>query len=155
MPEFIGKGFAFKGGNTVKTEGKDDEGNTVMETDDFIADYTDKEGRNVTIRMSQIPYDREGREATNIRMIDGITVNYDFDEYLILPDECCKLDDETKERKENDSHFFVNYGETEKTENLFYSTVTFEKDGVSYEISSFDDVGEEELFSMAQELIGR
>lgn len=41
--------------------------------------------------------------------LDGITVNYDFDEYL-----------------------------------------TLEKDGVSYAISSYDDVGEEELFSMAQ-----
>lgn len=156
MPEFIENGFVFKGGNTVKTDGKDDEGNTVMETDDYIAYYTDKEGRNVTVRMSRIPDDRQGREATNIRMIDGITVNYDFDEYLTLPDEDYELDDETKEREENDSHFFVNYGGgTEKTENSFYSSVTFEKDGVSYAISSYDDVGEEELFSMAQELIGR
>lgn len=154
FPESIGNDFAFEGGNIVKTEAKDDGENTVVEADDYSADYTDKAGRDISIRMSKLPFDRQGREATNSRVIEGISVNYDFDEYLFLPDEECRLDEETKERKENDSHFFVSYG-GDKTETMFYSTVTFEKDGVSYMISSYDDVEEEELFSIAGELIGR
>ena len=153
FPETLGNGFRFDGGNTVNVAGKDDAGNTLGKWDDLCATYQNDDGRSVNLSLS--PYvseDGDSRTPTETRTISGITVNYNYDEYLFLPDEKEELDADVKKRMETDDHFYVSYG-TDTPETTFYSSATFTKDGISYDIFSSDEVSAKELFAIAEELI--
>ena len=142
-----------KGGNTVYVAGKDDSGNTLGKWDDLRAVYKNEDGDIVNLTLSYNLSDDENRTPTESRTIDGITVNFNYDEYLILPDENEPLEASVQERKENDDHFFVSYGGEKET--YFFSNASFIKDGVRYLIFTNDDVSADDLFKMAAELINR
>ena len=88
-----------------------------------------------------------------LKFFHGITVSFNYDEYLILPDEDEPLEASVQERKENDDHFFVSYGGAKET--YFFSNASFIKDGVRYLIFTNGDVSADDLFKMAAELINR
>ena len=92
------------------------------------------------------------RTATDSRTIDGIDIQYNCDEYLVLPSEDYELDEAVKNRMETDDHFFVSYGSNEE-ETIIYKGVSFEQNGIFYHLYSSDNIGSEELFQMAAELI--
>ena len=154
FPETIGHDYRFDGGNTVHTSGLDDSGNTVGTWDDLRAVYKNDAGNEINLFMSYKPFDDGGVTPTDTRTIKGITVSYNYDEYLFLPDEKEPLAPEVQSRLENDAHFYVSYGSAE-AETIFYSGVHFEKDGITFNIYSRDDVTADELFSIAEELIDR
>lgn len=154
MPEFpdsLGGNYAFDGGNTVYVSGKDDIGNTIGTWDDLRAVYKNAEGGIVNLTLSYNVSDDEYRTPTETRTINGITVAFNYDEYLILPDENDPLEASVQERKENDDHFFVSYGGDRET--YFFSDASFVKDGIRYLIFTNDAVSADDLFSMAEELI--
>jgi len=152
FPDSLG-GYSFDGGNTVYVAGKDDSGNTLGKWDDLRAVYKNEDGDIVNLTLSYNLSDDENRTPTESRTIDGITVNFNYDEYLILPDENEPLEASVQERKENDDHFFVSYGGEKET--YFFSNASFIKDGVRYLIFTNDDVSADDLFKMAAELINR
>ena len=150
FPETLGN-YMFDGGNTVNVSGKDDAGNTLGKWDDLRAIYKSADGTSVNLLISaNIPDD--DRTPTETRIIDDIPVTYNFDEYLILPNENEPLAPEVLARKDNDEHFFVSYGSSE-AETKYYRGLSFVKDGISYHIFSMDEVEAAELFKMAEELI--
>ena len=151
IPEKIGNGFLFDGGNKVLVKGVDDAGNTIGKWEDIHATY--KAGdKTITLSLSMHPGDKEGRSSTETRNIDGISVRYDNDEYLYLPDENVQLDLTTQERLKNDDHFFVSYG-SEKEETGNQQSVSFKRDGVDYLVYTSDDMSKEDLFQIATELL--
>ena len=152
FPDSLG-GYSFDGGNTVYVAGKDDVGNTLGKWDDLRAVYKNEDGDIVNLTLSYNLSDDENRTPTETRTIDGITVSFNYDEYLILPDENEPLEASVQERKENDDHFFVSYGGEKET--YFFSNASFIKDGVRYLIFTNDDVSADDLFKMAAELINR
>lgn len=157
FPEEIGSGYKFDGGNDVNVKGVDDGGNTVDNRDDLHAAYVNDKGDKINLAMSYGSYgEDDDRTPTETRIINGITVAYDYDEYLFLPPkaEYETLDPDVQERLDNDDHFFVSYG-TDDVETNFFSGATFEKDNIHYHIYSMDDVSAEELFMIAGELINR
>lgn len=89
---------------------------------------------------------------TAVSEIDGITVHYNYDEYLNLPvDE--KPTAEELQRAETDNHFFISDGSDERYTS-YVSGVNFEMDGISYVMIGFDvDMIADELFEMAEEII--
>ena len=153
VPDAFDNGFAFAGGNDVHVKGKDESGTTTGKWTDLSMDYKNDSDQTVTLSMTARPDAEETREATETRMIEGVTVRFDRDEYLLLPDEDDELDTNTKDRMENDDHFFVSYG-SEHAETIFYNGVSFEKDGILYHLYTSDSIGSEVLFQMAAELIG-
>ncbi len=156
MPEFpdsIGGSYTFDGGNTVYVSGKDEAGNTMDNWDDLRAVYKNAEGGIVNLTLSCKMPDEEDRIPTETRVIDGINVTFNYDEYLVLPDEDEPLDAAVQERKDNDEHFFVSYGGDNET--FFFSSASFVKDGVHYLIYTNDNVSADDLFSMAEELISK
>lgn len=156
MPEFpdsLGGDYVFDGGNTVNVRGKDEAGNTIGKWDDLRAVYKNADGGVVNLNLSYNLSDDEDRTPTETRTIDGITVAFNYDEYLILPNEDEPLDTSIQERMENDDHFFVSYGGDKET--FFFSGASFVKDGVRYLIFTEDNVSADDLFSMAEELITR
>lgn len=156
MPEFpdsLGGDYVFDGGNTVNVSGKDEAGNTIGKWDDLRAVYKNPDGGVVNLTLSYNISDDEDRTPTETRTIEGITVAFNYDEYLILPDEDEPLEAAVQERKEHDDHFFVSYGGNKET--CFFSNASFTKDGIRYLIFTNDDVSADNLFSMAEELIAR
>ena len=152
VPETLGSGFAFAGGNNVNVEGKDESGSTAGKWKDLHAQYTDPSGKTVTLSLTA-HFDKEERRATEIRTISGLQVRFDQDEYLVLPDENTELDEEVRTRMETDDHFFVSYG-SERPETVIYRNVSFEKDGIDYILYTSDDIDSGTLYQMAGELIG-
>ena len=155
LPEFFSSGYAFAGGNKVDVRGEDDSHNTVGTWEDISAEYKNDKGDSVDITMSYHSYDSDDDEhdATEERIIEGVAVQFNYDEYLFVPDGY-KLDEDTKERLKQEKHFQVSYG-SDKKETLYFSAVSFEKDGITYTIDSFDDIDRGELFSIAEELISQ
>ena len=153
FPETLGSGYVFDGGNDVTVSGKDDAGNTLGKWTDQTARYDHPDGTSINISISEQQPDDDGRTPTETREIADTTVAYNYDEYLLLPDESTPLDPAVKERLETDDHFFVSYGGEE--ESYFFSGVSFVKDGISYNLYTMDDISGDELFSMAGELLKR
>ena len=152
VPEAFDNGFAFAGGNDVHVEGKDESGATAGKWTDLSVEYKNDSDQTITLSMTARPDAEETRKATETRTIEGLTVRFDRDEYLVLPDEDDELDANTKDRLEKDDHFFVSYG-SEHAETVFYNGVSFEKDGILYHLYSADDISSDVLFGMAAELI--
>ena len=152
IPETLGSGFTFAGGNDINVEGKDESGATVGKWKDLDAQYTDPSGKTVTLSLTA-HFDEEDRSATEIRTISGLQVRFDQDEYLVLPDENAELDEDVRTRMETDDHFFVSYG-SEQPETVIYRNVSFEKDGIGYTLYTSDDIDSGTLYRMAAELIG-
>lgn len=153
FPEKFAAGYTFDGGNRIKVAGKDEADNTVEKWTDLMGVYKGADGKEINLTMSCKTNEEEARDATESREIDGITVLFNRDEHLFLQNEAEEPDAEIREREANDSHFFVSYGDSDKVGTCFFNSVSFEKDGISYLLSSFDDVPASELFSMAEELI--
>ena len=96
--------------------------------------------------------DYDSARAIETREYDGITVHYNYDEYLSLP-----VDEEPtaaeREREEADDHFFISIGSDERQTD-YVSDVIFEINGVSYILMGFNlDMSPDELFEMAKEII--
>ena len=153
LPEVLGN-FTISGGNTVTVSGKDDSENTVGKWDDLYAEYKNADDLMVSLSLSAHVTDDETRTPTETRTINGITASYNRDEYLVLPNEDEPLSPNVQEREKTDDHFFVSYGSSE-AETIFYSGVSFVKDGVSYNLFTSNDISADELFDLAEELIGR
>lgn len=158
FPESIGDGYSFDGGNITHENGMDDTGNTIETWDNLDGTYKNYSGNTLYLSMSYMSlYDDENAPVdTEVRTINGITVNYNYDEYLFLPadDEEKETESDIKERLDNDEHFHVSYG-SDKPETKYSSSVSFVKDGINFSIYSYDDVSADELFSIAEELIIR
>ena len=154
FPDSIGNGYMFDGGNKIYVGGKDDSGNTVDKWDDLRAVYRNENGTTISISTSYHPSDDGDRTATETRVINGVTVNYNLDEYLVLPAnaENQDLDADIKDRLDIDDHFFVSYG-SDEPETYYFSGVLFEKAGVTFNIFTNDEVTADELFDIAEELI--
>lgn len=105
-------------------------------------------------RMSDESYDKEA--AQERREVNGITLYYSKNEYLLLPvtkDNPDPATEEERNRAENDPHFFISYGSPER-ETRYISSVHFYMNDVSYDIiSSGTEMTGEEMMDMAEEII--
>ncbi|MGN0484865.1 MAG: hypothetical protein ACI4HI_15070 [Lachnospiraceae bacterium] len=151
FPKTFDAGFEFEGGNIIHTSGKDDAGHTVENWKELSADYVNSDGIDVTLTMSYQPMSEQDKTSTESRTIDGVTVYYNYDEYLFVPEDYV-LDDETKNRAENDPHFFVSEG-ADAPETKFYHSAIFEKNGITYLFQTDDNVTADDLYQMAEDLM--
>lgn len=110
----------------------------------------------VSMNPSEMYYSGDVEYETNrdtaTKEYNGITLHYNYDEYLSLPiDE--EATDEERAREESDAHFFISIGSDER-ETDFVSSVTFELDNVTYIIMGFNiDMTSDDLFEMAENII--
>lgn len=136
----------------------DDEGNKLSTYKGIRIDYVRDGSPELYLSMFPEALYGENHEeydsarATETREYDGITVHYNYDEYLSLPEDEEPTDSE-REREETDDHFFISIGsDTRQTD--YVSGVNFEIDGVSYVLIGFNlDMSPDELFEMAKEII--
>ncbi|MBR2189869.1 MAG: DUF4179 domain-containing protein [Eubacterium sp.] len=155
LPEEFQNGFRFAGAVTEDVAGADEAGNEVSRWKELNVSYEDGSGRRITINTASA----ENREAldgeepapTEQRGINGVTVSYNYDEYLFLPPDGEPTEAENA-REASDDHYYISYGSAER-ETVFYSFAGFEKDGIHYSIFTSDPVDRELLYDMAEELI--
>ena len=147
IPDTLGSGFVFDGANTVHVS---EEGGNKWK--DLSIIYKDADSKKVFLNLSDARHEpeEESRKATSVRNINGIQVEYNFDEYLVIP-EGFELDQATRNRAENDAHFFISEG-SEEPETSYYRCVVFHKDGIRYSLGTTDTISEEALYNMAGQL---
>ena len=153
LPGQFSNGYKLEGGNEEKVNGADDGGNIISTWTEVSADYI-YQGKRVTVSESRTPAgftEASGVKADDTRVIIGIDVTSRYFDYLFVPPDY-EPDEEIAAREKEDSHFTISYG-SDKVTNERADFVTFEKNGISYNIMSFDGVSKDDLFAIAEGLI--
>jgi hypothetical protein len=154
--ESFSNGYAFDHIEVEEMRTQDEDGNDLNQYKGISIEYS-KEGMPklfVSIEPSEVYGEDEGVEerATAVKEVDGVTLRYNYDEYLGLP-VGEKATDEEMQREETDDHFFISSGSDER-ETYYVSSVNFELDGITYILMSFDlDMTADEILGMAEEII--
>ena len=156
LPESFSTGYTFDEGAVLKVEGIDDTGAAVKSWPEVTVNYINGDKNIIYLSIEDASCEpKDIAEHTESREIDGITVNFDLDEFVSLPPsaEETGLSSEMQERVDNDPHFFVNYG-SEKEEHSMFSNISFVKNGVYYLLSGQDTkLSADDFFTMCSELI--
>ncbi|WP_026492145.1 hypothetical protein [Butyrivibrio sp. XPD2002] len=151
--ESFSNGYTFDYMEVSEAKTQDAEGNDLRSFKGIDLTYAKDGCPDIYIGMDQAdmygdPHDRD----TAVREIDGITVHYNYDEYLNLPGDERPTEEELQ-RTETDNHFFISDGSDERYTS-YVSGIDFEIDGIAYIMIGFDiDMSAEDLFGMAEEII--
>lgn len=151
-------GYTMKTMEVEKSSTTDDDFNKLASYKSIRIEY-EKDGLpNIFVSMnpSEMYYsggeDSDSNRDTATKEYEGITLHYNYDEYLSLPvDEEATADE--RAREESDAHFFISIGSDERQTD-YVSNVTFELDNVIYIIMGFNiDMTSDDLFEMAENII--
>lgn len=148
-------GYVFDNAEVVDAEAYGESGNKLEDAVGAALTYKKDGMADLHVYANAVSSEWNEKDTSiETRIIDGIEVRYGVDEYLFLPaDQEGKVSQELLDRQENDDHFFISYGTSEK-ETKFYSHITFVKDGVHYSLSVFDTaLTADDFYEMASQLI--
>ena len=152
--ESFSNGYTFKHMEVEEAKTQDAEGNDLRHFKGIDLTYIKEGCPDIYIGMNPAEmfsgsYDSD----TAAKEIDGVTVHYNYDEYLNLPDGERPTEEELQ-RAETDKHFYISDGGSDPRYTSYVSTASFEIDGIIYCILGFDlDMTADELFDMAEEII--
>ena len=152
--ESFSNGYTFDYMEVGESKTQDEEGNDLRHFKGIDLTYVKDGCPEIYIDMDPAEmysdsYDRD----TAVKEIDGVTVHYNYDEYLNLP-EGEEPTEEELQRAETDNHFYISDGGNDPRYISYVSGVSFEIDGISYCMIGFDvDMTADELFDMAEEII--
>lgn len=144
-------GYAFKDGNIVKNNLKDENGNSVEKFKSVSFDYK-KDGDTVIFAQDKVKskIDISGDIVKNVKGTD--IYYYDYTNKLVPPD--YKLTDDDKKAKENGELIF-SYGSS-KVEIKEVQSVTWVKDEMQYQLLQIDGkLTSDELVKMAEEILNK
>ena len=154
IPEAFSNGYAFEGITIAYMADADENGNKVNESKELDVSYTKKGMPEISMLVSKSPLsDLDKANPTGVKTIDGITVYYDNTEYLNVPADY-QVSEKEQKREANDPHFEISYG-SDKVETSHVGQVFWEKDGLSYMITSMDStqISGGEMLQMAEDMI--
>lgn len=149
-------GYTFDHMEVEEMKTQDEDGNDLNQYKGISIEYSKGDMPEIFVSMDPSEVygtdgDDEGR-ATAVKEVDGVTLHFNYDEYLGLPVEEKATDDELM-REETDEHFFISSG-SDVRETYYVSSVDFELDGITYILMGFDlDMTADEIFGMAEEII--
>ncbi len=152
--ESFSNGYTFEFMEVEEAKTQDAEGNDLRHFKGIDLTYIKEGCPDIYIGMDPAEmfsgsYDSD----TAAKEIDGVTVHYNYDEYLNLPDGERPTEEELQ-RAETDKHFYISDGGSDPRYTSYVSTASFEIDGIIYCILGFDlDMTADELFDMAEEII--
>ena len=154
--ESFGNGYTFDHMEVEEMKTQDDDGNDLNQYKGISMEYSKEGMPEIFVNMDPSEvygtdgYDEE--RATAVKEVDGVTLHFNYDEYLGLP-VGEKATDEEMQREETDEHFFISSG-TDERETYYVSSVDFELDGIIYNLMGFDlNMSADEMFEMAEEII--
>lgn len=151
-------GYTMKTMEVEKSSTTDDDFNKLASYKSIHIEYEADGLPDIYVSMSpsEMYYSGDDEYETNrdtaTKEYEGITLHYNYDEYLSLPvDEEATADE--RAREESDAHFFISIGSDERQTD-YVSNVTFELDNVTYIIMGFNiDMSSDDLFEMAENII--
>ncbi len=147
-------GYSFDHMVVEEMKTQDEDGNDLNQYKGISMEYLKDGMPEIFVNMdpAEVYGDDVEYRATAVKEVNGVTLRYNYDEYLGLP-VGEKATDEEIQREETDEHFFISSG-TDVRETYYVSSVGFEMDGISYILMGFDlDMTADELFEMAEEII--
>lgn len=151
--EAFSNGYRFDRMFVDDVNGTDEDGNVIYTFKSLNISYEKGGEASMWLDASKPvePSSREGEpEAT--RQVEGITLYYDVTTYKFVPPNY-ELTEEDQAKLERDD-FTISYGSSE-VEVQQNANVTWERDGVHYNLAGFDlNLSADEMFDMAEEIIG-
>ena len=151
IPQTFSNGYTFDAANTMGVEGLDDGGNVLVKDTEFTARYTMESMPDINMFISQVYGENDEKYAVSSKMIGDIEVYYNQATYKFVPVDY-ELTDEDKQNM-NNSHFELSCG-TDTVEIMDYTGISFEKDGMYYNMFAWDsDMTADEWYEMAEELL--
>ena len=151
--EEFSNGYRFDQMFVDDVNGMDENGNVVYTYKNLNIAYKKGAEPSVWLDVAK-PVEAHVRkgEPKATRQVEGITLYYDTTTYKFVPPNY-ELTEEDQANLERDD-FTISYGSSE-VQVQKSSNVTWEKDGVYYNLSGFDlNLSSDELFDMAEEVMG-
>lgn len=151
--ETFSNGYRFDKMFVDDVNGTDEDGSVVYTYKDLQISY-EKSGEQAVWLSAAKPVEQQVRkgEPEATRQVEEITLYYDTTTYKFVPPSY-ELTEEDQANLERDD-FTISYGSSE-VQVQKSSNVTWEKDGVYYNLSGFDlNLSSDELFDMAEEIMG-
>lgn len=163
IPETLA-GYNFQKGAITYVDKLDEEGNRFGTYPELMADYgTSVNADGTALAYTARAYDEEldGEKAEKgqyyegqpreEREMDGVTVSYQADRYLFLPPDAQPTAEEAE--LEAKGELYISYGSDAREEQTFQN-VTWQKDGVVYQVFTYDDsVTADDLFAAAADAL--
>ena len=150
-PEKFTNGYTFECALPNHEEGRDDEGNTIKQAVNLGLNYQ-KEGMNPVFMSASGTKMYDEEEAPDQTFTHGsISLGYSCDNYLFLPPDAAPSEED--QAKADAGELYISYG-SDKEERRQYQSVSWEDQGISYLLSSFDNnMSPEDFCQMAGEVI--
>lgn len=151
--EEFSNGYQFDRMFVDDVNGTDADGNVVYTYKGLNISYKKSGEESVWLAASK-PVEQQVRkgEPEATRQVEGITLYYDETTYKFVPPNY-ELTEEDQANLEKDD-FTISYGTSEVEIQKSFS-VTWEKNGVFYNLSGFDlNLNSDEMFDMAEEVMG-
>lgn len=151
--EKFSNGYCFGEMTVDDVNGTDADGSVVYTYKDLQISY-EKSGEQTVWLSAAKPVEQQVRkgEPEAARQVEGITLYYDTTTCKFVPPSY-ELTEEDQANLERDD-FTISYGSSE-VQVQKSSNVTWEKDGVYYNLSGFDvSLSADEMFDMAEEVMG-
>ena len=151
LPETLPSGFNFDSFLVGDTADLDDEGNQLNKRKNIMVTYKNEQDTTLTLFADKKAYSTLADENhMETREIRGNTFYYTELENLCVSDES-QVTAEEFERSEKDPFFnLVHVGEGMEREESISRHLSFEKDGITYQIMTDDSIDSETLFQMGQ-----
>ena len=154
--ESFSNGYSFERMCVEKMHTVDENGNKIKDYKGIDIDYTKEDNPPINVSMSPSEmYSDDGTRYTQKRDINGITVRYNYDEYLFVPQgwTIVKESEDGYVKLEEEEHLFVSDGSDDVGKN-WVSSASFDMDGITYVIHGMDlDMTADDFFKMAEEII--
>lgn len=150
--ETFSNGYSFTNMSVDDVTGKDDDGNAVYSYKEMMINY-DKAGSSSIYLSICRPVEAYVGEKTPDATAEcgDITLYYNEYTYKFVPPDY-ELTEEDKANEEKDN-YYISYGSSE-VQIKKSQGVTWEKDGVSYNLAGFElNLSAEEMFDMAEQVI--
>lgn len=148
FPERFSNGLAFQKGSVVTVEGQDENNNPVSSYPEVMLSYGEKGSMNLSVQphMDIFP-EEKGQRQENYK---GIQMGLSEDKFLFLPPDAQPSEEDLQLEKEG--KLSISYGSS-KEERQIFKNVRWTMDGMDYMIFTFDDIGMDDLVTMAKEVV--
>lgn len=150
-PEAFSNGYRFDTGVPVARSGKDQDGNVMEKGEDLALTYKKDGQPDVDLYVQNAGTYEEERKPAEVLDHNGITLGYNSDEYLFVPEDYQVS--AAEQAKEDAGKLFISYG-TDQVEHKVIQSVSWKDNGLSYNIQTFDNsMSAEDMAQMAGEVI--
>ncbi|MBR1477000.1 MAG: hypothetical protein IJ608_03445 [Lachnospiraceae bacterium] len=158
-PQHFEAGYDFAAISRVNNSGYYEGGSDAGNWKSIDIDYENADGKRISIYAEEfdtLTRDRASlsEHVTDTRDIAGTAVYFNRMENLFVPSEDYVTEEQQKRMDEDPYHYNIGIG-SEEVEEVVSVSASFEKDGIWYEMFTFEDVDFDTLASMAGEIIAQ